>query len=207
MIRELCLSEDFVCIHSITPTGGAGKSEHNNEHIDIYDRFKFNINSRKGIATSIFKNIANYQKKFGPQGIVIHNGQINNVNRSDAGTKFNDSNNLWESIDGIQFPNVESAKNELLQAKGGYVEINVFDYQICGFFIDLTELSWLKTCIRSLNEFYTNTISFGLPYYGLSEMGIIELDPIHLKNEDWKRIQGGTFKNIKDIYDIKAKSI
>jgi hypothetical protein len=73
MIRKLCLEEDFVCIHSITPKGGGGKSTDNNENIDIYERFKFNVEKRKGIATSIIKNTPGCQSKFGPQGSVcIH---------------------------------------------------------------------------------------------------------------------------------------
>lgn len=168
MIKELCINEGFACIHSVTPKGGCGKSKFNHENIDIYERLKFNIKERKGIATSLFKNITAYQSKFGPLGLMIYDGEINNINRSDAGSSFNDENNLWESINGIQNPDIKSSKDEIFKANGSYIEINIFDYKICGFFIDLTELDWFKECARSLSEFYENTYSFELPYYGLS---------------------------------------
>lgn len=40
-----------------------------------------------------------------------------------------------------------------------------------------------------------------------SSIGIIEIDPTHIKNNDWIRIQGGTTKSINEIYSAKAKFI
>ena len=207
MIKELCLQENFACIHAITPTGGSGKSKYNNEHIDIYERFKFNVDERKGIPTSIFRNATSYQSKFGPQGLLIYDGIINNANCTDAGSIFNDDKGIWETTEGINTPDLNHTINEIQKANGSYVELNIYNYSICGVFIDLTQLDYCKTCIRTLKEFYDNTSYYDLPYYGLSSMGIIEINREHIKNEDWIRIQEGTLVSIKDIYAKEIKTI
>lgn len=104
IIKEICMDECLAFIHAITPNGGACKSIHNNEKIDIYDRFNFNIRDRKGIAASVIKNSMQPSKTFGTQGLIIFDGKVNNVNSSDAGSQFNDSHGLWETPEGIQFP-------------------------------------------------------------------------------------------------------
>jgi hypothetical protein len=207
MIRDLCLQDNFACIHAITPKGGGGKSIYNNENIDIYERFKFNIEKRKGIPTSIIRDNLGYQSKFGSQGLVIYDGLINNVNSLDAGSCFNDDKGIWETTEGINSPNLIQTIGEINKANGSYVELNIYDYKICGFFIDLTELDYCKCCIRSLKEFYDNTSKYELPYYGLSSSGLIEINKEFIRKEDWIRIQGGTMVNIADIYSNERKII
>jgi hypothetical protein len=207
MIRDLCLKENFACIHAVTPEGGAGKSKYNNAEIDIYERFKFNIIKRKGIASSVFKNSGGYQKKFGSQGLIIYDGFINNANFSDAGSSFNDITGKWETTEGTNDPNINQTIEEINRSTGSYVELNIYDYKICGFFIDLTDLFYCKYCIRSLKEFYENTSKYELPYYGLSSLGLIEINKDYIENEDWRRIEGGTFVSIADIYSIERKII
>jgi len=204
MIRDLCLKENFACIHAVTPFGGGGKSIHNREKIDIYNRFNFNIYERKGIATSIFKNSSGFQKKFGAQGLIIYDGSINNANCSDAGSCFNDITGKWETTEGTNDPSINQTIEEINKANGSYVELNIYDYKICGFFIDFTEEQWLITSIRSFGEFYKKTIGFNLPYYGLSYHGIVKIKLDVLKTENWNRIQEGTLIEISDIYSSDA---
>jgi hypothetical protein len=204
MIRDLCLQENFACIHAITPKGGGGKSKYNDENIDIYERFKFNIEKRIGIPTSIIRDNLGYQSKFGPQGLVIYDGLINNVNSVDAGSCFNDVQGIWETTEGINNPTRNETIEEIKKAKGSYVELNVYNYKICGFFIDLTEEQWLITSIRTFGEFYEKTIGYNLPYYGLSNHGIVKINADVLKTENWNRIQEGTLIEISNIYSSDA---
>jgi hypothetical protein len=204
MIRDLCLEGKFVCIHCITPEGGAGKSKFNSVDIDLYDRFKFNFIQKKGLATSTYSDVHPKPKMFGSQGIIIYDGQINNVNRMDGGSCFNDESGLWETPEGIQSPSIPQARAEIMNSIGTYIEMNIYAFTICGLFLDLTELSWTKRCIRSLSTFYSETEQFKLPYYGFTIGGIIRINEQHLLNNDWMRVSGGTLVSITEVYSVSS---
>lgn len=199
MIKEICLENGFCLIHSITKEGGAGKSIYNCRNIDIYDRFQYNLTNKPGLATSIIKNIPSYQNLFGVCGLIICDGKINNVNSSDAGSFYNDDKKIWETTEGIQNPTKEEVIKEIEKATG-YVEINVFDYCIHGLFLNLTEMDYLICQIQSLEKFYLNTSKYNLPYYGLTEYGLIEINIEYLKFDDSRRISQGNLISVTDMY-------
>lgn len=203
MIKEICLEGEFCLIHSITKCGGGGKSKFNNENIDIYNRFDHNINNKPGLATSVFKNISSPQKSFGSCGILIYDGKINNVNSSDAGSIYDDVKNIWETTEGIQEPNKDQFKDVIQKSINGFVEINIYEYNILGLFLKLTDMQYLISQIQSLSDFYLNTSKYNLPYYGLTEYGLIEINVEHLKSDDYRRISDGNLITVNDIYQKK----
>jgi hypothetical protein len=207
MIRDLCLQQNLVCIHAITPEGGGGKSIFNIVNIDIYERFIFNIKDRKGIATSTYRNSVGYQNKFGTQGIVIYDGLVNNVNSTDAGSIFNDSTGKWETTEGYNTPEINQIIMEINKSGKNYVELNVYKYKICGFFLDFTQENWMILSIRSYKEFFNKTISYNLPYYALTELGIVKINQNNIISENWYKIPEGTLIDITEIYSIDAINI
>lgn len=209
MVRDACLATDSICIHSITPKGGAGKSEFNNEDIDIYERFKFNIKNRWGIATTVIPTASYFRGCFAPEGIIVYDGKVNNIDDSDAGSWFNDKTKLWECEGGIKYPKIQQIIPIVTSAKT-YPELNVYGYKICGFFIDVRtkeEEFWLKQYIRSFEEFHEQTSCYDLPYYALSDCGYLRLRSNNLKIDVEHVLYGAEVITPSQIYSEDAKTI
>ncbi len=204
LVKKVCLDGDFICLHSIHPQGiSAFRAKGNTRNIDLYARFSYNLKAVFGVPTSIYKNLPILQQTVAATGIVIYDGDVNNVNRIDGGTIPNNVTRIWESTEGYSDPTEEQIVEEIAAAGNGYIEMNIRpSYAVCGIFINFHHYGIIEQ-IGTFSAFYENTKHHYLPYYGLHNMGIIKLKEDDLATNNVNGLMGGQVMTVATIYDKK----